>query len=61
MALKCGSIFLGEFSEGWKCGKKAVMMFDAGKRSGYPVCAECAKGCHPLRLSPLKAKAKSGD
>lgn len=51
--MKCGTIFYIGLGDEETCGRPAVALVDGIE----PACAECAKYCHPSRLTPLGAGA----
>lgn len=53
MKYRCKTIVRRGFEER-HCNQSAKYHFDRGKRTGYRVCAECAKSIHQSRLTPLR-------
>jgi len=53
--ITCETLFYRPFGEEEMCGKPAVFWcaFEDGTRE--PKCEDCAKHCHPSRLTPMNS------
>jgi len=54
VAVRCETLFYIGLGEERECGDEAVALIDAGTPNESPVCAECARRCHPSRLTPIE-------